>query len=480
MTNENSISIELSDEQLARARDVKALYSEQIKKHLKEGQTAHLIHQAYDSATKNTIAEFKVSDMPAKDSNYLTWEDHKALQAQRNLETLRVLGQKVGVEWFDYQLLTLSDVLEMDPVTARLCLYYRTGAGKTITAGASVALLGQSTCLVVAPPSTHPAWEEEMAGLGITATCVSHAKFRMKDFKVDRHTAIIADEFHLFGGHTGKGWQKLERVAKGLRAPVILASATPNYNDADRVYCISRILDPVGTKGGFLDWLYTHCITEQSAFSLTPDVVGFRNYGDAEEFLANLPYVHYVPDTTVYTIDDLNYPAFNDYAFREFGLSLRHNRIMASDMERRHKQVDLNLINDQGGLNRGIFNALGGSIMTCQDSNVLVYADHSSVAWAAYASLLDIGFDVAYVDGQTPKPAKLEIIQRFREGKTKVLVGTATLATGTDGLDKVCDQLIILDDTTDDSLRRQLIGRIMPRGADSDSSNKKVIRFTPQ
>ena len=58
-----------------------------------------------------------------------------------------------------------------------------------------------------------------------------------------------------------------------------------------------------------------------------------------------------------------------------------------------------------------------------------------------------------------------------------VLVGTATLATGTDGMDKVCDQLIILDDTDDDALRRQLVGRIMPRGGDGDASSKSVYRF---
>jgi hypothetical protein len=43
----------------------------------------------------------------------------------------------------------------------------------------------------------------------------------------------------------------------------------------------------------------------------------------------------------------------------------------------------------------------------------------------------------------------------------------------------MCNTLIILDDTDDDSLRRQLIGRIMPRGADTDASMKRVFRFLP-
>lgn len=60
-----------------------------------------------------------------------------------------------------------------------------------------------------------------------------------------------------------------------------------------------------------------------------------------------------------------------------------------------------------------------------------------------------------------------------------VLIGTATLATGTDGLDRVCDTLLILDDTEDDSLRRQLIGRIMPRGDFVSTTAKQVIRLMP-
>jgi superfamily II DNA or RNA helicase len=83
------------------------------------------------------------------------------------------------------------------------------------------------------------------------------------------------------------------------------------------------------------------------------------------------------------------------------------------------------------------------------------------------------------VTGQTPKKTKELIIQEFRDGEYDVLVGTASLATGTDGLDKMCDWLVILDDTDDDALRRQLIGRIMPRGSDTDASKKQVYRLTP-
>ena len=56
-------------------------------------------------------------------------------------------------------------------------------------------------------------------------------------------------------------------------------------------------------------------------------------------------------------------------------------------------------------------------------------------------------------------------------------MGTTALATGTDGIDKVCDTLVIVDDVDDAALRRQLIGRILPRGLDTDLTNKRVLRF---
>jgi len=83
----------------------------------------------------------------------------------------------------------------------------------------------------------------------------------------------------------------------------------------------------------------------------------------------------------------------------------------------------------------------------------------------------------AVVTGSTPAKQKAAYISAFKDGVLDVLVGTASLATGTDGMDKMCDHLVILDDTDDDALRRQLIGRIMPRGADTDASNKIVHRL---
>lgn len=385
------------------------------------------------------------------------------------------LEQQTGVTFFDYQYESLTRAADQQS-PQRLCLYYRTGAGKSITALAALRLWGHTTALVIAPPSTHKSWAETAHKFGMVVDCISHAKFRMPSYQLSRTMPVIADEFHMFGGHKGQGWKKLARLAGGLQAPLVLASATPNYNDAERVYCIQRILDPVGSKGGYLDFIYRHCTTEQNPFGMEPIVTGFHRFADAAEFLASLPKVEYLPDELVYTIHDISIPEMTDQWFETYGLDERRNRIIASQIEERHARVNHNLVDDYGYVWSHIYDELI-TLTGNATGPALIYANHSTVAEALGRSLADHGVEFAVVTGKTPKPMKQLAIDGLINGELDVLVGTASLATGTDGLDKVCDLLVILDDTDDDSLRRQLIGRIMPRGADADASKKQVYRF---
>jgi hypothetical protein len=297
----------------------------------------------------------------------------------------------------------------------------------------------------------------------------------MKTTRLSRSKAIIADEMHMFGGHGGQGWKKLDQLARHLQAPMVLASATPNYNDADRVYCIQHILDPHGTKGGFLEFLYAHCTTEQNPFGMTPIVTGFQRYPDAAAYLADLPGVDYLPDDLVYKIEDLAIGEYVSAEFERYGYNRRSERIVASQIEERHARVNLSLIGDDGLLRPSVYQELAPIIRATVP--VLVFAAHSTVADACARKLQQLGLSHALVTGATSTKQKAEILARFNRGGVDVLVGTASLATGTDGMDRVCDTLIILDDTDDDSLRRQLIGRIMPRGANADASKKQVFRL---
>lgn len=375
----------------------------------------------------------------------------------------------------------------------RMCLYHRTGAGKTISSLGAIKATGAERVLVLAPPITHKQWEAWGKKFGIKVTAISHAKFRQKDYKVLKNEAIIVDEFHLLGGHTGQGWKKMDGLAKRLMAPLVICSATPNYNDAERVYCVQHVMDPDSVKGGFLQFLYTHCETEQNPFGSTPKVLGFKNGQSAEQYLAALWFVHYVEDEVIkqITIEEVEVERELPANFIKYGLDehgkisgdgLRHPRIMASQMEERHTAKRLRILKRQMAKPYGhtltveaIMDAGRG------EDRVLVFCASSHIAEGIQLALEDRD-NINYarlVTGKTTGSEKLARVKEFTDkiAYVKWLVGTATMATGTDGLDKVCDMLIIVDDTDDPSLRRQLIGRILPRGTDTDISKKRILRL---
>lgn len=388
------------------------------------------------------------------------------------------LAEETGTSFFDYQVTALQNALLQGDQFPRRLLYFKTGAGKSITALGQLRMWGVVEAIVITPPSTYTQWEEAGRRFGVQVTCMSHAKFRMKTTKLSRTVAVIADEFHLFGGHGGQGWKKLDTLARHLQAPLILCSATPNYNDAERVYCIHHVLDPHSVKGGYLEFLYAHCNTKQNPFGMEPlvdDVTPFKNFAEAKDYLAALPNVDYLEDDLVYKIHDWFTPKVHPPAMLMYGFNPRKGRMVASQMEERHDLVHLSLINDEGFLRDPVLT----SVMAYMRQPCLVFAAHATVAEATDRALAKFypGLRVAIVTGTTSTKRKQARITAFKEGRIDVLIGTASLATGTDGLDKVCDTLIIVDDTDDDAQRRQLIGRIMPRGTDTDVSNKRVHRL---
>jgi superfamily II DNA or RNA helicase len=391
------------------------------------------------------------------------------------MPTVEELQAKAGIEWFDYQLAALSRAAGQPGPSQRLCLYYKTGAGKTLTALGLVALWGHSEVLVVSPPSTHEQWVKAGQQMGLEVEAMSHAKFRRQDTKLSRTKAVIADEFHLFGGHNGQGWKKLDKLAQHLQAPMVLASATPNYNDAERVYCIQHILDPHSVKGGYLAFLYANCTTEENFFGRMPKVTGFQRYRDAAEYLAALPKVEYLKDDLVYKIHDTPIHSVVPMALKDYGYNARSGRIIASQIEERHALINLALVSDYGRIYDYVYDIVKAQVES-QSTPTLVFAAHATVAEALGVSLLRDKVSYRVVTGALPAKRKQQAIDAFIGGQLQVLVGTASLATGTDGMDKVCDSLLILDDTDDDALRRQLIGRIMPRGADATSSHFKYVQ----
>lgn len=389
------------------------------------------------------------------------------------------IEQLLGKALFDHQRAALDFWESARLVEDRLCLYYKTGSGKTLTSLLCMwaRVQGQETVLVVAPPSTHMSWAAAAAVLGMEVECVSHAKFRQQAFKVQRTTPIIIDEFHMLGGYQAQGWKKLERISRGLQAPLIICSATPNYNDVERCYCVQKIVDPDSTRGGYLEFLYQHCETRQSPFSMTPEVVGFRSQQSAAEFLAAMRNVLHVPDDVDYTVQDVPLPRQMSLEFDEYGLSPFGQRLMASQIEARHTERRFNLVDANDQFRQSVYDELSRLVGDLPPTKVLMFCNSSRIAEALYQCLCSNNVPAGIITGKDTKKVKEAELHRFISGDVEVLVGTASIATGTDGIDKVSDLLILVDDTDDESLRRQIIGRILPRGADTDASKKVIYRL---
>jgi superfamily II DNA or RNA helicase len=384
-----------------------------------------------------------------------------------------------AVPLHDYQRASVAraELLGTTHTHPRMCLYYKTGAGKTRTALACVSVMGRDEVVVVAPPTTHQLWETTARDMGFTMVAtMSHAKFRQRETKLSRVRAIIVDEFHMLGGYKAAGFLKLEKIAGSLGAPIIICSATPNYNDVDRCYCIQRITDRRATEGGYLSFIYRHCGTEVNPFGHVPRVTGFLSYPDAASFLADLPNVEYIEDDLVYDIEDVELELEIPAELVTLGIDRRRHKMVGSIIERKHTVIDHMLVRENF-LADPVRDVL---VQVVKDSPtpVLVFAVHKAVAIAAAQSLIEAKYVALFVHGEMSKNAKNQAIEDFKLGRMNALVGTQTLATGTDGLDKVCDTLVILDDTEDGAMRRQLVGRIMPRGhATTPSHSNRVVRI---
>ena len=352
-------------------------------------------------------------------------------------------------------------------VNDRMLLFYPTGKGKTKTSLGLMVDAGYDRILVVAPPRTHPAWRMDAIALDLDIIVMSHAKFRMDSTKFQKGRAIIVDEFHLLGGHGATGWKKLDRNATGFPA-IILSSATPEYNDAERAYCVAHVLDPVNNTGGFNHWIHKHCETKVNPFASTPYVLGFLNYAGAAEFLVDQGYTAYVRDEAEWAETTFMLPDHRDDWFEKYNYDRYQHKMIASDMEKRHRRAVLDRVNPNTGL---LWDDVTVALIEQLEKSPapwLLFCFHATIAEAVHRSpLRHLGWQTLIITGddtsKTSEYSKKQFIES--EDARRVLVGSGTLATGTDGLDKVCSQLMIFDaQAGDPSFKRQLIGRVLPRG----------------
>ena len=351
----------------------------------------------------------------------------------------------------------------------RQLLFYPTGTGKTKTSLALLYSAGFESMVVIAPPKTHSGWIADAKTLGVTIKPMSVQKFRMADTKLPKDTPIIVDEFHQTGKHGGPAFKKLERMARFFPG-IILASATPEYNDADRVYCAAKIIEPEKHMGGYLAWVQRNCHTSPNPFAITPYIdglIGYEGEDAAAQWLVDQGWCAYIEDTADWEAIDLEIESdWDPTYFDQLGFDESQTRIMASDMEARHRiEYLLRVDPETGRVRNGIMEELI-KVMQEGDKPWLVFCHHETIARALMAVMSEVWETYLITGTQSGKEVE-QNKQGFLKStaSTRVLIGTSALATGVDGIDKVCDRLLIFDDIVGDhSLRRQLIGRVLPRG----------------
>jgi len=363
----------------------------------------------------------------------------------------------------------------------RLLLFFPTGEGKTKTALALMAMRGHKRIVIIAPLATHGAWKHDAALLGLTVRVDTFHKFRLQDTAYSKTTdmAFIVDEFHQLGGHGAAGWKKFNRMMRHFTGDVVMASATPNYNDAERVFCLTAIGDEMPSRD-YINWLWDNCNCSINRFSKVPDVDEdrpFKNYDNALTFLQSRDWVAYIEDKAEWQPRTLILPAHENILFERYNANKRSSKVMNSEMEKRHARINDRFIGEDGLIRPEIMGAVSKELSLFPDrTKWMVFAFHKTVAQALKRT---VPGNTWLIDGDTNKNHVDSIKDDFiRHPGGGWLIGTTAIATGMDGVDKVCTSMLILDDIDGDpSLRRQLIGRILPRGS-ADDRPRLVVTAT--
>lgn len=375
------------------------------------------------------------------------------------------IEERLGVKLMTHQHAVAQNLLQQK-APQRIGIFHRMGAGKTITGLTALAVLDQPTALIVAPKSTHDSWIATASKLGMIVTVISVEKFRQPSFKVRKTEAILVDEMHSLSTQRGQGWKKLHAIMQSLEAPLVIMSATPQYNDAERAYCMARLVAADSVAPNFLEFVYRYFETKANPYSTIPKVVGIKPpFKNEVELLCSFPTISYLGDPRTVDIIEHEIKIHPPKYWTDYHVSLREDRIGDSFLGIRKLEERLLYLDDDGMLRDEIVEELN-KIIDLAEQKVLVFSNSQVVASAAAKALSTYEYS-----GKTANRERSAILDAFIDTEAlSVLVGTSALATGTDGMDKVCDTLILLVDTDDAVKRKQLIGRILPRGLNNVST----------
>lgn len=354
-------------------------------------------------------------------------------------------------------------------------LLFPTGEGKSTTSLGMIASRDYDHLVVVAPLRTHEAWKRDAKLLGFKVAVLTHEAFRQPKRSFPRDVPIIFDEFHKLGGVGAVGFKKARQIAQTHMAPIFALSATPNYNDGERCFCLEAVVGHDYTQ--YEKWLRDVAVVEPNRYGYYPNFVRFIDYNGAFQYLDAQPWCSYIEDTADWRKETLDLPTHVDELFERYGLDVANKRIMASMMEKGHRRTNMRFIDDATGkIRQEIQDAIFALRKThSTHTKWLIFCSHKTVANALYGSAVNQE-KLFLITGDTKEAVADEQKRAFIHATGVAdLIGTSTLAEGVDGIDKVCQALLILDDLVgDDAKRRQLVGRILPRGR-SDERERLVV-----
>lgn len=361
----------------------------------------------------------------------------------------------------------------------RCLLFFPTGEGKTYTSLALIRVRGWKEVNVIAPKKTHGGWYRAAQLMGMKLHLYSPELFIRPETKFTRDIPWIVDEVHRLGGRDAAGWQRFERMMRKFQHEVVLMSATPNYNKAERAFCLDVLADQSAIRN-YMDWLIFHCEVKASRYSIYPDFVEFKRHDSVIDYISDKRWCFYIEDTADWTRVNLELPDHFNMIYERYGYSRQHKRVVASLMEKFHKRVDQQYIDPRWGmLHEDITESVMEMLAHYPDRKQwLVFCSHKTVADAANKSLSLRFREVFQIDGDTKGRDVEPIKSKFIASDRGFLIGTTAIAEGLDGLDKTCQSLLILDDIRGDhAKRRQVIGRILPRGK-GDELERVVVTAT--
>ena len=355
-----------------------------------------------------------------------------------------------------------------------------TGAGKTLAATVAVQGVGAKETLVVCPNAVISQWEtafktgfpdntEVRVGLptgdeppprpGVNRVWVAnYEKFQTDPERTaaqvealtGRLDAVVYDEIHMAKvsapGTASRRRNVLENLTDTAAANnpdlvVIGASATPVVNNLDEAASVLRLVEG----------------PESKTFPTAPNL---KNAVTAHHRIAAAGIRHMPTYTTALNRDDVTV----DVSSALGRINDRVKTMQASSDTARGVHPAM--------MERALLPEKMPAIVAAvkgRTGPTVVYTEYTQGMVAPIqAALSKEGLRVAQYTGDQTEPERRQVLADFRQGKYDVLIGSKPIATGVDGLQDVCSNVVVASMPWTASADDQLVGRFQRRGQSRD------------